>query len=174
VSHGSIRNETNLIGRPAQDRAMLEKMRSKLVAAKPAESAPRLVPPRPAAPRLRRIRRSWIYMLTGAALLGGLNILFHSQKDQILGLIGIDRPTRIAAPMAAWPERDKALFWAYAAYDRDRLRRRYHLGPQDVVDPADARHHLAWLLQQGLPEDVKKEIEALRPAAPLAGAGKAP
>lgn len=172
MAYGS-RNETNLIGRPALDKAALEKMRSKLVTARPAQAAPRLVTPRATA-KARKGRRAWIYMLAGAALLGGVNIVFHSEKDAILGLIGISEPASPAAPRAGLTERDKALFWAYAAYDREKLKGRFALGPKQVIDPADAEHHLMILMGQGaVTPDAEKEIRSLRAARGLPTEGKA-
>jgi hypothetical protein len=153
------------------DKAMLEKMRSKLVTARPAEAKPRIVTPRAAA-KARKGRRAWVYALAGVAFLSGANVLFQAEKEQILIAMGLVRPGHIAAPPARLNERDKALFWAYAAYDREKLERRFHVGADAIVDPADAEHHLAFLIHQGMAEDLKKEIENVRTAANPAGAGR--
>jgi hypothetical protein len=161
VSLGSNRNEINLIGRPAADRAMLEKMRSKLVTTVKPADAQRPIP-RPISHRTRRNRKSWTWVIVGVLFLGTCNVLINSEEDLILSALGIKAPDHLAAPKARLSQFDKARFWAYAAYNQHLLRTRFKVGAEDVIDPIDAAHHLAIMIQQGLPAPLLKEIEALK------------
>ncbi|MEO6095196.1 MAG: hypothetical protein ABIW76_05815 [Fibrobacteria bacterium] len=162
-------NEFKLGQRPKANAETLEKMRKKLAGG--SESA--MLPRQP--PRRRRVgTKSFLWVLLATGVVAGLNVFARSYKEEILEVIGMQTLTSPLAPSAALERDDLARFWAFAAFDETKLRARFTISRNAVVDPVDARHHLEDILSKNLVGDAARaEIASLRNAADQAnGSGR--
>lgn len=146
------------LARPGKARPTLEDMRRKLAA-----GAPQSVPTQKDRRKSRRPgRKQLIWTAVLAAMLIGANFLVRAHREEILQVMGLQA---FAAPLAApagLSLDDRARFWAYAAFDEDRLRKRFKIPAAAEVDAEDARHHLEGLLTQPLGMSARAEILTLQ------------
>jgi hypothetical protein len=141
----------------------LAKMRRKLAASQ--EPAPAKVQvPR----RRRRGKAIWPWAMVAISLVT-VNILLLSKKDKVLEKLGFTVLHKPAGPQGGISRDEQARFWAYAAYDQEKLRGKFTIGPDAVIDPVNASHHLERLLAAGVSENLRAEILALKSAPRTAG-----
>jgi hypothetical protein len=145
-----LRNESNLMQRTA-GRPTLEQMRSRLASSKPESAvAPKVPKPKTAG------SGTWVWVAIIGGLLVSANFLLYMQKERLMDKLGFQRVLSPLAPAAELSAEDKILFWAYAAYAPEKLGARFHVPSDAVIDPEDARHHLAALMA--------KEAKGVSPA----------
>jgi hypothetical protein len=152
------KNEFNLVPRPAKARPTLEDMRRKLAAGAPESNA------KPQERRKRRGpgRKSLLWTMAGTAVLIGLNAFALSRKDVILEAVGVQTFSAPLAPPSGLSLDDRARFWAYAAFDNDKLRRRFKIPASAGIDAVDAQHHVEDMLTRELGMSARAEILALK------------
>jgi hypothetical protein len=164
-------NEFDLAHRPKAVAERLEKMRKKL-AAGPALQEPK--PETAGARRRRKAGRSFWWAVVAGVLLVGINFMAISRKDLILEAMGARVIVKPLAPPPGLEQDELARFWAYAAFDEAKLKSRFAIPKNVILDPVDARHHLEDLLSRGgLGEKIRAEVALLRGAAPEEPAPKA-
>ena len=154
-------NEFNLAQRPKANAETLEKMRKKLAGGSETAMLPRQKPR-----RKRAGTKSFLWVLLAAAALAGLNVFARAHKEAILEIIGMETLTSPLAPPAGLEGDDLARFWALAAFDEAKLRARFPVSKNAIVDPTDARHHLEDILSRApIGDAVRAEVASLRSAA---------
>ncbi|HLP42524.1 MAG TPA: hypothetical protein VK465_13530 [Fibrobacteria bacterium] len=165
------RNENNLVQGSASSRQSLDKMRSKLVTAKargakgPALSIPKAMDEPVLARRTPRNLVAFVSMLMATAV-----IYAYLEKDRL-------RETLFPAPIAKaypaepgknWSADEKAVWWAYAAFDRAKFDARFGALPDGaVLNSSIAAAKLDKLLRGGTVKNpiVLSEISRMRNAA---------
>lgn len=159
---GTQPNEFDLMNRSKAVSDRLEKMRKKL-AAGPAPQEPK---PESAGTRRRRAAgRAYKWAIFAGLLLVGINVLALSRKDVILQAIGAQVIVKPLSPPPGLELDELARFWAYAAFDEAKLKSHFAIPKHVLIDPVDARHHLADILSRGrLGEKTLAEVSLLRSA----------
>jgi len=152
-------NQSNLLPSPTArvgTRPTLDQMRAKLATSKPSDFA---------APKIVRKKKSKNQSVIWVAVIGGLlisaNYLMFTNKEKLMDTVGIQRVLKPLTAPANLNDEERALFWAHVAYTPDQLGTRYKISPDAVIDPEDAKHHLASILSKGVTFKVRKEILAL-------------
>ena len=169
---GAGKNPLDLTLRATKIRPTLEAMRRKLASAAPAP-VPSLAPAASAAAaasngKSNAIRRkapglqslAAIGLFTAALL--GMHFLLRSHREEVLEAVGIRTFTSPLAPPVGLSLDDRARFWAYAAFDAQGLREHFHVPASALIDPVDAQHHLADILEQEVGPAARAEAQRLR------------
>lgn len=91
-----------------------------------------------------------------------MHFLLRSHREEVLEAVGIRTFTSPLAPPAGLSLDDRARFWAYAAFDAQGLRERFHIPSSALIDPVDAQHHLEDILDQEVGPTARAEALALR------------
>jgi hypothetical protein len=100
----------------------------------------------------------WIRIaLAFALLVAGLALIVN--KEQILSRFGYESVPSLPAPRAALGKDDQALYWTYALYDIDKLRKRFGVQGYYAIDEFKARNSLSDLVPDVSPS-VLGEISA--------------
>jgi hypothetical protein len=168
-------NENNLVQGSASSRQSLDKMRSKLVTAKarrgkgPALSIPKAADEPFLARQTLRKLAAFVGMLMATAI-----IYAYLEKDRLQETLF---PAPIvqaypAEPGKNWPADEKAVWWAYAAFDRGKFDARFGTLPEGaVLNSSIAAAKLDKLLRSGTMKNpiVLSEIKRM-----LEAAGKEP
>lgn len=126
----------------AARQAMLERMRGKL-AGRSRDTVDR----RSGRKAARKGALAWGWRLCLAALFLGANAFIVSGfKDDIRQAVSKARTAPEVRHPRSLAVNEQALYWAYALYDFDKLKKRFGAPAHAVVDAAEARRQLALLL----------------------------
>jgi hypothetical protein len=164
---GAGKNPLDLTLRAPKVRPTLEAMRLKLASASNGRSSAIQSPALPGAAHRRKapgLQSLAAIGLFTAALLG-MHFLLRSHREEILEAVGIRTLTSPLAPPAGLSLDDRARFWAYAAFDAHGLRERFPVPASALIDPVDAQHHLADILEQEVGPAARAEALGLRQRA---------
>ncbi len=149
----------NLELRIPKVRPTLEAMRRKLA------SAPQKPVAKPA-PAARKSRKPGVKSLMGMGLacmlLVAAHFLAHSHREEILEAVGWRTFSPPLAPPAGLSLDDRARFWAFAAFDSQKLRQKFKVPASAMIDAVDAQHHLEDLLTQDLGAQARAEVMELK------------
>lgn len=180
---GTGKNPLDMILRAPKSRPTLEAMRRKLAsalpapadAANPSAEAGKTTsiqgPSRPLTASLIAKRRQAAGLKSLAAIslftmaLLGMHFLLQSHREEVLEAVGIQTFSTPLASPAGLSLDDRARFWAYAAFDAQRLRERFPVPASALIDPVDARHHLEDVLEQEVGAAARAEAMELRSRA---------
>jgi hypothetical protein len=158
------KNPIDLSVRVPKVRPTLEAMRRKLASAAPV-AASATAKPSAARPRGGHGVKSLAAIGVFTVTLIGMHFLLRSHRDEVLEAVGIRTFTSPLAPPAGLSLDDRARFWAYAAFDAQALRQHFQVPASAWIDPVDAQHHLADILEQEVGPAARAEVSRLQPPA---------
>lgn len=166
-----FQNQNNLVPRSYEHRRALSKMRSKLVTANQRQAGQASLTvhqePSPARRVLGKGMLAVMLMLVVTA-----NVYSYLQRDHLLTHVEpLAAEAKYAEPQAGWSLDEKAMFWAYAAYEPAKFESRFGpLSPNLLVDRRKAAKQVQGLLEKGslgpiVEADIRALVASHRPAA---------
>ena len=88
----------------------------------------------------------WGWRIGIAAILAMCNYAYFSAKDEPQGPARVKHAPKLAGPSASLGLDDQALYWAYALYDFDMLKKKYGVAKGTAINAATAKARLNELL----------------------------
>ena len=159
--------DLSLIQKADPRAVILTRMRDKL--AGPSQAVLRAQAKRTAV-RRKSIWR-WGSTLTMVGLIVAANVAFFGFREEIASQLKLKRAPAVPFPRASLGNNDRALFWAYALYDFDKLRTTYGAQKGAVVDASVARRELASVLPKA-DRYTRFKIESYKPVKVLKGSSR--